>query len=188
MWSRQNSAVGAILFVTIVVSIVDATPDYTGLPRGPYCANRYEAGRCCSGRRDQCSAPILNTLCYCDDFCNRTREEDCCPDYWSHCMGVILPTEPPLEEFRQCFFKGKYYEHGHTFKLNCNTCKCSSLGRRAEVLCEENRCLIENDIIDGLNYESQDLGWQSGNHSEFWGKTLDDGIQLRLGTLNPSKS
>lgn len=66
--------------------------------------------------------------------------------------------------------------------------KCSSLGRRAEVLCEENRCLIENDIIDGLNYESQDLGWQSGNHSEFWGKTLDDGIQLRLGTLNPSKS
>lgn len=107
MWSRLNSAIGAILLVTIVVSIVDATPDYTGLPRGPYCANRYEAGRCCSGRRDQCSAPILNTLCYCDDFCNRTREEDCCPDYWSHCMGVILPTEPPLEEFRRKYKKKK---------------------------------------------------------------------------------
>ena len=40
---------------------------------GSYCAQRYPAGRCCAGagRRDECGAPILNTTCYCDTFCNR---------------------------------------------------------------------------------------------------------------------
>ena len=40
---------------------------------GSYCAQRYPAGSCCAGagRRDECGAPILNTTCYCDTFCNR---------------------------------------------------------------------------------------------------------------------
>jgi hypothetical protein len=32
--------------------------------------------------------PILGTLCYCDNFCNRTESSDCCPDYFSHCEGL----------------------------------------------------------------------------------------------------
>ena len=32
--------------------------------------------------------PILGTLCYCDTFCNRTSNADCCPDYFSHCEGL----------------------------------------------------------------------------------------------------
>lgn len=66
--------------------------------------------------------------------------------------------------------------------------KCSSLGTRAEVLCEENRCLMDNDLLDELNIQSDDLNWRAGNYSEFWGRTLNEGIELRLGTLNPSKS
>jgi hypothetical protein len=66
--------------------------------------------------------------------------------------------------------------------------KCSSLGKRAEVLCEENRCLIEPELMEELNLQESTLGWQAGNYSEFWGRTLRDGIELRLGTLNPSQS
>jgi Somatomedin B domain len=65
--------------------------DVSDLPPGPYCG--LPRTGCCNGRIDSCSAPILGTLCYCDDFCNRTRSEDCCPDYWSFCHGVQPPAE-----------------------------------------------------------------------------------------------
>lgn len=101
MWSNAHYYVAVIGFCCII-TLIQATPDYTGLPRGPYCAGRYDGGRCCSGRIDECSAPILGTLCYCDEFCNRTREEDCCPDYWSHCRGIYLPTVgPTISEIRR---------------------------------------------------------------------------------------
>lgn len=83
-------------------SLAKAIPNYLGLPPGPYCAGRYPTMRCCEGRQDECSAPILSTTCYCDDFCDRDREEDCCPDYYSHCKG--MPTEPPPGEVRRTFF------------------------------------------------------------------------------------
>ena len=60
---------------------------------GPYCATRRDG--CCPGRIDECSVPILDTLCYCDRFCNRTRS-DCCPDYFSFCFGQQRNTPPPL--------------------------------------------------------------------------------------------
>ncbi|XP_063990009.1 tubulointerstitial nephritis antigen-like isoform X2 [Diachasmimorpha longicaudata] len=187
--SRDSSlTLKASLLILGSLSIAHAMPDYSGLPPGPYCAGRYATGRCCAGRQDDCSAPILSTTCYCDDFCNRTREEDCCPDYWSHCKLITLPTiDPPISEIRQCFYEGKYYRHGDTFKSNCNTCKCSSLGIAAKVLCEENRCLIDVDLLEELANQ-RDLGWRPGNYSEFWGRTLLQGIELRLGTLNPSRS
>ncbi|XP_034948332.1 tubulointerstitial nephritis antigen-like [Chelonus insularis] len=185
MSSRYDCFAMLIVVFLGLASFAAAIPDYSGLPLGPYCGGRYN--RCCPGRRDDCSAPILSTTCYCDEFCNRTREEDCCPDYWSFCRGIILPT-PEIEELRQCLYKGKYYTHDQTFKLNCNTCKCSSIGRRADVLCENNRCLLEADLLNELSIETERLGWSSGNYSEFWGRTLDDGIRLKLGTLNPLKS
>lgn len=90
MLKRFLSA-GVIIFSLFwIINVVEGNSDYSGLPPGPYCA-RYNYGRCCPGRQDDCSAPILKTTCYCDDFCNRTREADCCPDYWSHCKGISLP-------------------------------------------------------------------------------------------------
>ncbi|XP_066600538.1 uncharacterized peptidase C1-like protein F26E4.3 isoform X2 [Prorops nasuta] len=188
MLPRSNLAILTGLLVTLATSVL-AIPDYTGLPPGPYCANRYTAGRCCQGRQDECSAPILSTLCYCDDFCMRHREEDCCPDFWYHCKGIRPNvTVPDISEHRRCFFQGRYFDHGQTLKVNCNSCKCSSLGPRAEVLCEENRCLVEPKLNEEINMQRDILGWNAGNHSEFWGRTLDEGVQLRLGTINPSQS
>lgn len=66
--------------------------------------------------------------------------------------------------------------------------KCSSIGLRAEVLCEENRCLVETDLLEELNLEGEHLNWKAKNQSKFWGRSLSDGLELRLGTLNPSKS
>ncbi|XP_047347690.1 uncharacterized peptidase C1-like protein F26E4.3 isoform X2 [Vespa velutina] len=176
----------AVVALAYFSSLAKAIPNYFGLPPGPYCAGRYPARRCCEGRQDDCSAPILSTTCYCDDFCDRDREEDCCPDYYLHCKG--MPTEPPLEEVRLCSYDGRYYNHSQIFKVNCNQCKCSTLGRRAEILCEKNRCLIEPDFLEELYMENNALGWQPGNYSKFWGRSLQDGIQYRLGTLNPSQS
>ena len=57
--------------------------------RRPYCRAR-PATQCCPGRDDTCAMPILGTICYCDAFCNRTVA-DCCPDFWTHCMGIAPP-------------------------------------------------------------------------------------------------
>lgn len=54
--------------------------------------------------------------------------------------------------------------------------------------CEQNRCLVDAQLIGDVNFESPLLGWRAENHTEFWGRTLDEGIQLRLGTLNPARS
>lgn len=67
---------------------------------GRFCEAR--TLQCCSGRQDECSAPILGTMCYCDDFCNRTRNEDCCPDFWTFCKGIQIPE--PLVQRREYTF------------------------------------------------------------------------------------
>lgn len=56
-------------------------------PFGSYCQRR---GGCCPGRDDLCTVPYLDTICYCDLFCNRTVS-DCCPDFWGHCLGIERP-------------------------------------------------------------------------------------------------
>ncbi|KAH3694818.1 hypothetical protein DPMN_082259 [Dreissena polymorpha] len=78
---------------------------------GPYCAKR--SPQCCSDRRDECSVPILDTLCYCDDFCDRERS-DCCPDFQSVCRR--RPTIPP-SPIRGKFFKGILSRFGKLTKL-----------------------------------------------------------------------
>ncbi|KAG1688935.1 Tubulointerstitial nephritis antigen-like [Nymphon striatum] len=93
---------------------------------GDFCRAR-RGEQCCPGRADDCSAPILGTLCYCDKFCNRTSNDDCCPDFWSHCLGIFRPKP-------------------------------------------ERRGVGEPQIIHC-----------SG------GKTLDEGIRLRLGTFKPTR-
>lgn len=82
-----TAAVAALAIAA--VGAVGPDPDLTG----SYCSARPRG--CCAGRQDDCSAPILGTLCYCDDFCNHTRSEDCCPDYWSFCKGIETPKPPP---------------------------------------------------------------------------------------------
>lgn len=82
---------GALLLVlaSVFCSVLAYHGDYSDLPPGPYCGARPDG--CCNGRIDMCSAPIYGTLCYCDEFCNRTRNEDCCPDFWTFCKGEAPP-------------------------------------------------------------------------------------------------
>lgn len=43
------------LLAISIVAFVYGVPDYSDLPRGPYCERR----GCCSGRVDQCAQPIV---------------------------------------------------------------------------------------------------------------------------------
>ncbi|XP_015203963.1 tubulointerstitial nephritis antigen-like [Lepisosteus oculatus] len=143
-------------------------------PYGSYCERR---GGCCPGRDDQCTVPYLDTICYCDLFCNRTVS-DCCPDFWGHCLGI-----PPPTIFKSCERNGHRFHPGATHRENCNLCTCSRTGQWD---CEQHVCLVEPDMIHAINRGN--YGWHAGNYSQFWGMTLDEGIRYRLGTQLPSRS
>jgi len=83
-----SAVIAAILAPNLIFGKTPGWPSpYWDIP-GDYCRARYHEQRCCEGRNDPCSVPILGTLCYCDNFCNRTDSSDCCPDYFSHCEGL----------------------------------------------------------------------------------------------------
>ncbi|KAM5247016.1 tubulointerstitial nephritis antigen-like isoform 2-T2 [Ctenodactylus gundi] len=42
--------------------------------------------------------------------------------------------------------------------------------------------------VFGTYQDNCNRWWQAGNHSAFWGMTLDEGIRFRLGTIRPSSS
>uniref|UniRef100_A0AAY5L6V4 SMB domain-containing protein n=1 Tax=Esox lucius TaxID=8010 RepID=A0AAY5L6V4_ESOLU len=142
-------------------------------PFGSYCERR---GGCCPGRDDQCTVPYLDTICYCDLFCNRTVS-DCCPDFWGHCLGI----SPPF--IGTCERNGHKFLSGQTYKDNCNLCTCGTTGRWE---CEQQACLIERDLIQGVNRGN--YGWRAANYSQFYGMSLDEGLRYRLGTQRPSRT
>lgn len=45
---------------------------------------------------------------------------------------------------------------------------------------------MEADIIDGVN-SNANAGWKAANYSALWGRNLDEGFHLRLGTLEPER-
>lgn len=149
---------------------------------GPYCETR--PGGCCPGRIDECSVPILDTLCYCDEFCNRTRG-DCCPDFFSFCLGRRSTPAP----FRgACEHNYRPYGPNAAIKINCNECRCSPDSRSDtghSWICEQNICLIRDNIINGVN--TRNIGWTASNYSQFWGLTLKEGREYRLGTHKPDE-
>lgn len=157
--------------------------------RGNYCRWRYPV-QCCSDRDDTCTAPILDTLCYCDMFCARRQEADCCPDFFEVCFGISPFPPPPSPVIRlECRHEGEVYTYGETMKPNCNLCTCvskepgSSVGKFD---CEQNVCLMRPDLINVININYDNLGWRADNYSAFWGKTLHEGIRHRLGTFKPT--
>ena len=81
----------SILLIFFTVGVMAQFEDIAG----DYCGGRTQ--HCCDGRIDSCAIPILGTLCYCDQFCNRTTSSDCCPDYWNVCLG-IQPPEPLTQQ------------------------------------------------------------------------------------------
>ncbi|XP_050402073.1 uncharacterized peptidase C1-like protein F26E4.3 [Patella vulgata] len=160
---------------------------------GPWCATR-PVEQCCPGRDDKCTVPILGTVCYCDIFCNETAE-DCCPDFWNLCLGVTRPTpwpvttlattsRPPVNVLASCIKDGIAYNPGSVLEDNCNKCKCLYLTNpyaRYEWNCTNHVCMLQPDLIRDVNEGF--LSWNAGNYSDFWGMTLNDGVNYRLGTF-----
>lgn len=60
---------------------------------------------------------IIGTLCYCDHFCDRKVNGDCCPDYESFCLGHPVPENITAG----CFYKGTAFGQYESIKDNCNT-------------------------------------------------------------------
>ncbi|KAG8291690.1 Tubulointerstitial nephritis antigen-like [Homalodisca vitripennis] len=86
------SAQVVILAVTLLALGVAGLSDLSDIP-GSYCGLRRIP--CCTSREDSCSVPILGTLCYCDQFCNRAYNDDCCPDYRYVCLNETRTTTSP---------------------------------------------------------------------------------------------
>lgn len=145
---------------------------------GNYCSTRSDP--CCLLRKDDCSVPILGTLCYCDEFCNRVLNPDCCPDYGRVCQGV-LPTVPPTLVADTCTHKGTIFLKGETVQDNCNTCTCVDNDR---VSCTNDECLVDPHLLGNL--QDIRLSWIPTNYSQFWGRKLNEGMFLRTGTMEPA--
>lgn len=77
----------AVLLLAVSVSSLTYRQRFPG----PYCLTRTPE-QCCAGRDDECTQPIHDTVCYCDQFCAIHNAEDCCPDYEDVCQGI---TQPP---------------------------------------------------------------------------------------------
>ncbi|XP_049880049.1 tubulointerstitial nephritis antigen-like [Pectinophora gossypiella] len=148
------------------------------LPPGPYCG---KFNQCCVNREDDCSHQILDTLCYCDEHCNRTHD-DCCPDYEEVCLGIAPPPKdediPAANLVRACY-------PGQTKTDKCNKCTCQSLSSEETVWsCEQDDCIIDDEIITLVN---QGSSWRAANYTQFYSKKLKEGIVYKLGTLPLSR-
>ncbi|XP_066951283.1 uncharacterized peptidase C1-like protein F26E4.3 [Macrobrachium rosenbergii] len=144
---------------------------------GSFCRYRRPT-QCCTGRYDECSMPILGTLCYCDHFCDRNENPDCCPDFWEVCKG--LTPKPPVN-FTSCSKDGLYIPHGKSYKFNCNECRCIN----GQLSCDQDTCMIDARVISEVNLAPRQFGWTAANYSEYWGRKARDGLVLKTGTLNP---
>lgn len=57
---------------------------------------------------------------------------------------------------------------------------CEQFGDKFELACEKNVCLIDPEIIETVSRNPGQFGWTATNYSEFWGRTLSDGVTFRL--------
>ncbi|CAH2057384.1 unnamed protein product, partial [Iphiclides podalirius] len=162
-----------VLFALMCTAAAYWGPD---LPPGPYCGKTKE---CCDNRRDSCAHQILNTLCYCDEFCNRTRgHDDCCPDYEPVCLGVS-----PGNLLLPCKHNGQNYLPEQTRTEDCNLCECvkDPVTMKTDWRCDNDPCLMSDTVVDGVNYGGS--SWRAYNYPEFRSKKLKDGLVYKLGTF-----
>ncbi|XP_045761925.1 uncharacterized peptidase C1-like protein F26E4.3 [Maniola jurtina] len=147
---------------------------------GPYCGAI--PNRCCQGREDGCSAPIRDSLCYCDDFCDRGSRDDCCPDYFEVCRPQV--TTPPPAPIIACENNNKYYHAGDKITRGCNVCVCSHdpITQRTAFECETDPCIMSEEVLRGVASDSYST-WRPYNYTQFYGKKLKDGLVYKLGTL-----
>lgn len=54
-------------------------------------------------------------------------------------------------------------------------------------MCDQNVCLLDDDLIHNVNSIASTLGWRAANYTEFWGRKYTEGLELRLGTKEPTR-
>uniref|UniRef100_A0A1B0DH06 Peptidase C1A papain C-terminal domain-containing protein n=1 Tax=Phlebotomus papatasi TaxID=29031 RepID=A0A1B0DH06_PHLPP len=95
-------------------------------------------------------------------------------------QGQSFARQPVL----RCHHKGTYFtQFDPPVKDNCNLCRCQPDG---QVLCDRETCLVDEDLLHNINSASRTLGWRASNYTEFWGRKYSDGLDLRLGTFEPT--
>ncbi|GAB6030919.1 hypothetical protein CHUAL_007747 [Chamberlinius hualienensis] len=167
-----------VLLISICFGVVEVNGQLNSIfpALGGYCSTRPKSDRCCRLRQDDCSLPYLDTICYCDEFCQRDFNSDCCPDYRPLCG--------PQNIELGCYHNGRLLNNSATFKDNCNTCTCRIVSpTRSEFICEQKPCLVRPELIQKINEE--DHGWKAANYTFFWGKTLEEGYKNRAGICKP---
>ncbi|KAI0232799.1 putative peptidase C1-like protein F26E4.3 [Lamellibrachia satsuma] len=84
-----------------------------------------------------------------------------------------------------CHHQGALYEPGSTMSSNCNNCTCTDVAMTDEYnwQCTQKICLIRPDLLDLVSAGS--YGWKPAKYPFFWGMTLAEGVQYRLGTFEP---
>ena len=56
-----------------------------------------------------------------------------------------------------------------------------------EVLCTTSQCLVEGEVVEELR-EGEGRGlynWRPSNYTQFWGRSLEEGVRGKLGALRP---
>ena len=54
-----------------------------------------------------------------------------------------------------------------------------------EWMCETEKCLVDEELLENLLQSQNYLSWTPMNYSQFWGRTLDEGRNGKLGTEAP---
>lgn len=154
----------------------------------PYCGIRPQP-QCCFSRDDNCFMPYYDSRCYCDTFCFRGIDNhDCCPDHDNVCenRNTTTPRPPPSSTCHDPTTR-ETYPIGHTFKRDCNLCRCLTLGNEAKLSCEEDLCVNNNDLISHLNDQQSYLGYKVTKYDKFDGIKVKDALKYYLGTI-PDRS
>lgn len=117
-----------------------------------------------------------DTICYCDDFCDRGVSGDCCPDYQSYCRNMI-------DTITSCIHNKtlNHYQPYETFKDGCNECTCTNDGT---IRCSQDKCLTDGILVHNVNLNAR-IGWTATEYPEFLTRKWSEG-QLRCGPLKPS--
>ncbi|KAF4518804.1 hypothetical protein B566_EDAN019047 [Ephemera danica] len=115
----------------------------------------------------------------------------------THIHAYVMFTEPIVKlppgnyckTSDACYYEGQYYQRGECVYTNCNICSCKeSLTRdnELEMICEQTPCIVDVTLKESVNL-NLDLIWHASNYSFYWARSLQDGVQYRLGTLEPGR-
>lgn len=134
----SSKAYSVLLVLVLIESSISFY--YPHEKNGKYCGSRLSRGltECCTDRKDDCHERIdgnwfsysnskltllifhvyTGTLCYCDQFCDRTHNGDCCPDYERVCKSSL--SKPPESHTKGCKDGNLFVAVGKSFMRNCN--------------------------------------------------------------------